>query len=208
MNLVVRIAETLRLSDFWVPESPDEAFEEMLFLLAWILLEENKSSPENDRHISGLAELTTQVSTLTLYLTRFSTRFVELSKRRSIRSLVRLDHELSPEERLLIAGILQLPEPQKSKPQLARNVVIILTVALGIQTGRRATQGASSPNKDKDDRSACGRISHDLRCRFGRAVSTASLQKTWDKRKQHLNDAGFPPDDVNDFLRMLAKSEG
>ncbi|MFN4160040.1 MAG: hypothetical protein ACK4GO_16790 [Gemmobacter sp.] len=192
---VAHFRSLCRLRDFLSFDPPEVMFAALLEVARWAKAEQRRPNPANDALLSAASDLTSIQMGLFMHLATIDRAFFNLAKRMAARTLGR--H--CPPARMychMAAALLAAGDgPKSSKPKLARDVVIILAVAAGTDAGWTPTE---SFKPDRPPRSGCGRLAAALIWDYSNA------ERVWKAREKRLHEAGFSPDQVSEFSRLIS----
>lgn len=188
----------MRLTDFVCPDAA--AFDVAAKLAAWAELQRYRPSPEHDRLATDAFDQDKgRAFGLILHLSTVDSQFFELSKRMAARDLMR--REPSPVVRRIAAELL-VSSPQVSKSKVkARNLLLVLGVAVGHASGLTKFEGEKPEAKLS---SAVGLLTERIR-QNGAAVSFSTVEGAVKKGKVRdiLVGTGFGSDDISEIIQNL-----
>ena len=128
----------LRLSDF-ANEEPNALFTAMASTAAWSFRQAQKPGPDHDVMLSNLAESTLLWMGLLSHLATVDRSFFHLARRMAAATLIRQE-PLAKMYRHMAAALLVSDPPVQSKPKVARDVAILIGVAVGQSLGWTPTE--------------------------------------------------------------------
>lgn len=193
------------LRDMLVVDDAETPFKIAVAMVAWDCREKSRPIAENDQILEILRDASTAQNALLLFLASIDRNFLRLAQRLAARTLVRdTNRPLTLAQRHIFAHLMTAEEPEGRKTTLARNVVLVATIAQTLQFGWHPTESGGHAKTGKTP-STCRRFSEDLQRDFGVGVVTYdAIEDVWKPRKREavLLAAGFPQNEVSEFLRL------
>lgn len=162
-----------RLKDVLNGDNPEDPFEALVDMARWAAEERTNPNPDNDALLSHASDFTQVYMGLILWLATVDRQFFNLAKRMAARTLVK--HERLSRRYLEMAAALLVAGdgPKHRSPTTARNVAVILAVAVGRDAGRAPTE--NSPNLSCPE-SGCARSAALL------GMEYSAIAKVWRKK--------------------------
>ncbi len=181
------------------PGNPEELFEALMNVARWRVEQGNKIRRDLDEWLSKPMENNLARFGLLTHLATIDGAFFHLVRRMTARTLVR-NSELDDFTRQLTAALLD-PEdiPSSTKPQLARDVAIILALCVGKAAGWPPTQ-----NREKAGDSVSSGTVRALT--FLPMLGPAAIEKVWNDRAARLAQASFDQRAVSEFLGRVSRT--
>tara|TARA_R110002095_G_C4216212_1_gene236572 strand:- start:274 stop:894 length:621 start_codon:yes stop_codon:yes gene_type:complete len=195
-----RLAGTLKLRDFDDPDDAAQVFDFCKRLVAW--WEWQEKHIKNGEAVSSkfdnmLAEdgiLASTFHTLLLYLAKIDPHYFNLAKRIAAATLVNL--ERPDRVHLLIAAQLLTTEPPSKPNKAARDIPLIIGIAVGQMIGLKPTGATKNGGS--------GRMQSHLKNDHNVNISFDTLLDVWKNRKTKLAGGGFEQREILEFLNSVS----
>ncbi|MFP5481152.1 MAG: hypothetical protein ACLGIE_15915 [Alphaproteobacteria bacterium] len=184
-----------RLADLLNGDDPEGLFFALVDLAKWSVAEKKRAGAHNDALLSRSTEFTSIYMGLILFLATLDRSFFNLARRMAARTLVR--HEkLLPTYRHMAANLLAAGDgPKARKSALARDVALILAVAIIQDTDTKPTENSAHIRQ----RSGCGKAAAIL------GVGYSGVESVWKQKEKRLESAGFSPEEVSEFFAEFVR---
>ena len=192
---VAAFRDFVRLRDFFGADEPEALASALAQVALWAHRQRERPGADHDALLTPAADFTAIQMGLLLHLATIDRAFFDLARRMAARTLKR--HRpaqaiyLDMASALLVAG----DGPRSRKPVLARDVAVVLAVAVWTDAGWHPTEalGWNAPH-----RSGCARVALAL------GADYQKIEKVWKDRDDRLADAGFSAEDRSAFFMMIS----
>jgi hypothetical protein len=184
---------------FLEPDNPEELFDALMKVAKWRVEQGVEIKRDLDGTISEPIEDSLARFGLITHLATIDGVFFEMARRMMARQLIRSP---APDElvRHLAAALLDPGEiPASDKPQLARDVAVIMALCVG--------QGAGWPPTQNRERANEGVTSGAARAvALLPKLTLLSVEGIWTNRRPRLVQASFDEAAVSDFLPRVSRT--
>lgn len=189
-----------RLRDLVGNAEPEAIFRAMASTAAFAFRQSQLPTWENDVLLAELQQSTALWMGLLCHLATIDKSFFYLARRMAAATLVKQE-PLAMVYRRMAGTLLVSDPPVQSKPRIARDVSMLIGVAVSQELGWMPTETEKTGTMN---RSGCGRMSELLQRRHEISVGYAAIEKVWKDRHTRLVEAGFSECEVSDFFRMTS----
>ncbi len=194
----------IRLYDYSYLDHEDavSAFDLCTAVAAWAHSRSGAFDPSLDRYFEVARNSDPgRLIGLLSFLATIDVHFFELLKRMVARDLSR--RPPSEQIRTIAASLLVQEPPSTSRPTLARNVAIVLGIAVSREFGVLPYESMNLESGGPP-RSGCGKVlaaMDDL----GASMTYDAVERVWKHRSDVLQGAGFHQNVVSDFFEKLVR---
>lgn len=173
---------------------PETVFHYLAKTVVWSGCQRSEETIDHDSLLKDAVEAEPGLFLgLLCYLATLDVRFYNLQRRMCARTL--LSGKAPAYVQRIAAALLISEPPSKSQPTMARNVSIIMAIAVGYDLGGRPTE--SDGDDASNPRSSCGRLAKEI------GYTYSAVEKVWKSRREHLKAAKFKDADIIEFMSEL-----
>ncbi|MEO1020613.1 MAG: hypothetical protein AAFY56_23445, partial [Pseudomonadota bacterium] len=159
-------------------DDPKQSFEVGAAIIAWHQAVRKEQGRRIETFLHGLGPIDTRFRLLILKLSTVDKHFFELAKIIGALTLRKKDRHLDDHLRDFLSELLIAQPPNQRKATLARNTVIILTMAIAVGQGARPFQNRERKSSEAP-LGAAEQLATTLRTKHGVDLETGVIEKVW-----------------------------